>query len=143
MRQIRLRTVLLATLAYVIIGLATPALAAAASSAGGVKGWRLAAWILSIVVFLVHANAARRRGTERRSAALEVGLAVALSALVLAAAGPVRTHWNETDRRSAVVLSLFLWPLLTGVPACAFAWLVGYALDRMTKRPQSPPSGLA
>lgn len=127
--------VLVATLAYVTIGLATAALAGAASSVGGVKAWRVAAWMLSIVVFLMHIYTARHRGAGRRSAALEVAAAVALSAFILALAGPVRSHWNDTNRRNVVALSLFLWPVLTGVPAFGVAWLAELVLDRWRSDP--------
>lgn len=143
MRRIKLRAVLLATLAYVVIGLATAALAGAASSVAGGKAWRLAAWVLSLVVFLAHIVVARRHGTKRRSAAIEVAVAVAFGAFLLALAGPVRRHWSDPNRRNVVALSLFLWPVLTGVPAFGIAWLGESVLDRMRGRAPSSRSGVA
>jgi hypothetical protein len=131
MHRIRRWTVLLASVAYVVIGVGTAALAGIATSPAGVKGWRLAAWLLSLAVFGIHVASARRRPGGRSSAALEVALAVALGAFGVAALGPVRSHWGEPHLMRVALLSLIAWPLLTGVPAFGAALVAGYLIDRI------------
>lgn len=132
MRYTRLGILLIASAGYVIVGTATAALAALASSPTGVKGWRLAAWLLSLGIFSAHIVGERRRESRRVSAAASVAVAVALGAFVLAAVGPFRTHFNDASRLKLAVLSLVAWPLLTGIPAFLVAVLVNFVLDRVS-----------
>ena len=132
MRQNRVRTLLLAATAYVIVGTATAALAGAASSPSGVKAWRLAAWLLSLGIFGVHIAIERRRQLSSISIATSAALAVALGACIVAALGPFRSHWSDPSRLKLALLSLVAWPLLTGIPAFAVALLVVSVLDRVS-----------
>lgn len=129
MRRLRVSTLLLASTAYVVVGIGTAMLAGTASSLGGVKGWRATAWLLSLVVFLVHLAVERRRAEGRRSVAAHVALAVALGAFGVAALGPLRAHWAEPARFRLALLSIVAWPLLTGVPAFFAAFVMGALLD--------------
>ena len=61
MRQRTGWTILLASVAYVVVGIGTSMLAGAAVSRTGVQAWRLAAWLLSLVVFGVHLASEHRR----------------------------------------------------------------------------------
>ena len=140
MRQIRVHTLLLASAAYVVVGIATAALAGTASSPTGVKAWRLAAWLLSLGIFVAHIVSERRRQLSRTSAATSVALAVALGAFVVAALGPFRSHWSDPSRLKLAMLSLVAWPLLTGIPAFALALFVNLVLDRL---PAISPSSAA
>jgi len=130
MRARGVGTVLLAGAAYVLVGTGTATLAGLASSAAAVKGWRLAAWLLSLAVFALHFALERHRRARRLRVAARVALAVAVGALGVAALGPIRTHWGEPSRPKLVVLSLVAWPILTGVPAFVVALLAGLLLDR-------------
>jgi len=130
MRPIRLRTVLLASAAYIVVGIATAALAGMASSPSGVKAWRLAAWLLSLAIFGVQIAIERRRRLGRVSVAVSVALAVAIGAFVLAALGPLRSHWGDPSRLKLALLSLVAWPVLTGIPAFLVALTAGFFLDR-------------
>ncbi|MDE3152034.1 MAG: hypothetical protein KGL93_07275 [Gemmatimonadota bacterium] len=130
MRQVKAWTVVLASVAYVIVGMGTATLARAASSPAGVKAWRLAAWLFSLAVFGIHLAIERGRGGRRLSVAIHVACAVALGACALAALGPVRGHWGEPHFLKLTALSLVAWPILTGVPAFAVALVVGVVLDR-------------
>lgn len=136
-------TVLLAGAAYVLVGTTTAMLAGHASSSVTVKGWRVAAWLLSLAVFGIHFAVERGRGERRVSVAVQVALAVAIGALGLAALGPVRTHWGEPARLKLVALSLLLWPILTGTPAFVAALLGGFVLDRAAGRIQQSRSRAA
>lgn len=140
MRYPRLGILLIASAGYVIVGTATAALAAMASSPTGVKGWRLAAWLLSLVIFSAHLAGERRREVRRVSVATSVAVAVALGAFVLAALGPFRSHLNDSSRLKLALLSLAAWPLLTGVPAFAVALFASFVLDRISFGGSSAPS---
>jgi hypothetical protein len=137
-RQSAVRTVLLASIAYVAVGVATAALAGAASSSAGVKGWRLTAWLVSLAVFSIHLAIERYRHVPHSSAALRVALAVALGAFGVAALGPLRSHWGEPQLVKMAALSLVLWPVLTGVPAFGVALVGGHVVDRLTGRTRTP-----
>lgn len=140
MRNTRLGILLIASAGYVLIGTATAALAAMASSPEGVKGWRLAAWLSSLVIFSAHLAGERRREFRRVSVATSVAVAVAIGAFVLAALGPFRTHLNDSSRLKLAMLSLVAWPLLTGVPAFVVALFANLVLDRISSGSSSAPS---
>ena len=144
MRQIRVWTIVLASVAYVVVGIGTAMLAGAASAPTGVKGWRLAAWLLSLAVFGVHLAIERGRHEQRPGAARQiawrVALAVALGALGAAALGPMRSHWGEPHMLRLAILSLIAWPVLTGVPAFAVAWVIVLVLDRLGVRSRASRS---
>ena len=124
--------ILLAGLLYAAIGVGTAALSGMASSPAGVRAWRYAAWLLSGSVFLWHIMAARPRRGNFVGAAAQVALGVALGALLLAALGPVRAHWGGANRGRLVLLSIVLWPLLTGLPAFLVALGAEYLIGRMS-----------
>jgi hypothetical protein len=115
-------------IAYLVIGLATASLAGAAASAQGRTGWRLAAWVISAVVFAGHVAYERLRlRTPAASASFHAALAVALGAFGLAAAATVHAAAGAgADRRYG--LALILWPLATAVPAFAAAVVLSLAL---------------
>jgi hypothetical protein len=133
-------SVFLASVAYVVVGMGTAALAGAASSPPAVKAWRLAAWLLSLAIFAIHLLVERRRSGRRLRAAGQVALAVALGALALAALGPVRKHFGEPHPLNLIMLSLVAWPVLAGVPAFVVALVIGVALDRGTSSTDGSPS---
>jgi hypothetical protein len=125
-RQHPLRLLLGVALAYLVVGLSTAYLARSASSIALRTVWRLAAWAVSLVLFVGQLLYERFRWRSSvRRAALHAALAVALGAFGLAAAGPVRSHWGAPDRWRAALLSLVLWPIVTGVPAFCVALVAG------------------
>ena len=140
MRHARPWTVLLASIAYVVVGVGAAILAGVASSPTGVKAWRLTAWLLSLIVFAVHFAVERHRDERRRRVAVRVAVAVALGAFGVALAGPVRSHWDEAHLPRLMVLSLVAWPVLTGAPAFVVALLAGFVRDRVTTGAQPSQS---
>jgi hypothetical protein len=134
MRHVSAWMLLMAGVAYFLVGAGTSMLAGMASSPGAVKGWRLVAWLLSLGVFGVHFARERRHQDRALAVAVRVALAVAIGALGLAAFGPLRTHWGEPSRLKLAVLSLVAWPLLTGVPAFFVALIGGLVLDHLRAR---------
>ena len=130
-----MRNAIVAAVAYALVGITTAALAGAAGSPAGTKGWRLAGWVLSLAVFLAHVVASRRRSTSSPlRAAARVALAVAIAALVLAIVGPVRGHWGEPSTGRVVLLSVVVWPLMTGLPGFVVAYAAGRLFDRIARR---------
>lgn len=127
-------TILLAGIAYVVIGVGTAALAGVAAAPAGVKGWRLAAWVLSLAVFGIQLVIERHRRALPRTIAARVALAVAFGAIGVAALGPVRSHWGEPHRLKLALPSLVAWPIITGVPAFVAALTIAYGFDRLTRR---------
>ena len=132
--QTWLRSVLVTGLAYAVIGVVTAGLAQSTSTAQG-RIWRLCAWLLSLIAFASHLAWERlRAGAPTLTAARRVAGAVALGAFALAAAGPARAHWSANDFWRIAVLSLALWPVLTGVPAFLAALVGGSILGRLFER---------
>jgi xanthine/uracil permease len=133
-------SIILAAIAYVVIGVGAAALAGAAASKPATTAWRLTAWVLSIVVFGIHLGHSRlRRRVSLRTSAFQVAVAVALGAFVLAAVGPVRTHWGRNDTARVALLSLAAWPIMTGLPAFIAALVGGYLIERTARRsPETP-----
>lgn len=126
----RTATVLLAGVAYVVVGAGTAALARIASSSASGKTWRLAAWLLSLAIFAIHFFIERNRRLRPSSVAARVAIAVAIGAIGVAVLGPVRAHWGEAGRLKLALLSIVAWPVITGVPAFVVALMGGLALER-------------
>lgn len=143
MRRPHSWTLLFAAAAYVVASSATAVLSGVASSPTTVKAWRLAAWLLSLVVFIAHLAVERRRRLRSVSVARYVSGAVALGAMGVAALGPLRAHWGEPDRIRLALLSIVAWPILTGVPAFLVALTIGLVLDRVAQRPSDSSSRVA
>jgi hypothetical protein len=143
MRQIGTWMLLMASVGYFLVGAGTAVLAGMASSPGAVKGWRVAAWLLSLGVFGVHFASERRRHSRALAVAARVALGVAIGAMALAAFGPLRTHWGEPSRLKLAFLSVVAWPLLTGVPAFLVALIGGRVLDHMRARAEVSASRVA
>jgi hypothetical protein len=130
-----IRPMLLVAIVYAVVGIVTAALAGAAPSPQMRTVWRLAAWLLSLVAFASHIAYERfRLRSGVRATATHVAAAVALGAFLLAAAGPVRSHWGAADFWRVSVLSLPLWPILTGAPAFLAALVAGAVLRRLGRR---------
>lgn len=115
----RLRAVLLAGLLYLVIGLGTAALARQGGAA-----WRIAAWLLSAIVFATHIGyELSRLRSSPTTTAFHAALGVALGALGLAAAATIRAV-TTGNYRSAFLLALVAWPLMTGIAAFVAAWVM-------------------
>ena len=132
---------LLVAIIYPVVGIVTAELARLAPSAQFRTAWRLAAWLLSLVVFVGHIfyEHVRLRSAVKRIAEHSAA-AVALGAFVLAAFGPVRSHWGAPDFWRTSLLSLPLWPILTGVPAFVVALAAAAILRRFMEPDRSVTS---
>jgi len=130
MRQIRVWTSLLAGAGYIVASTTPPVVAGMSPRPLPAQWWRIAAWVLSLVVFAWHLAAERRLRTQPFRAAMYVAFAVALGAAGVAALGPLRAHWGEPTRLRLILLSVVAWPLLTGIPAFLVALLGRVLLDR-------------
>lgn len=131
------RTVIPFAVTYVVIGIATVALATSAASVQVRTTWRAAAWGASLLVFGVQIAVERIRFVHATlRTALHASAAVALAALVLAAAGPVRSHWGTATQQRALI-ALVVWPALTGLLSFVVAFGAGAALGRVLGRARS------
>jgi len=129
-----IRSTLVVAIVYAVIGVVTADLSGSASTPQMRTAWRLAAWLLSFVAFaghLVHEEVRLRSAV--RSAAGHAAAAVALGAFLLAAVGPVLSHWGAADFLRTSLLSLGLWPILAGVPAFLVALVAGSTLRRLVR----------
>jgi hypothetical protein len=118
-------------LAYFLIGVSTAALSRGAASGRMGHLWRLAAWLLSAIVFAAHIwYESRRRDAPPKPTAWHAALAVALGGFLLAAASAAHALSAGTGRLGAYGIALVAWPVLVGVPAFLVALVAGFALRR-------------
>ena len=94
--------------------------------------WRLAAWIVSGVVFAAHISYEQLGlGSSVRATALHAALAAALGGFGLAAAATVRALSSGSGRLVLHAISLVAWPLLVAVPAFLVALAAAAVVARV------------
>jgi len=99
-----------------------------------VRTWRLAAWVISAVVYTAHiAYEQVRLANPSRATALHTALAAAIGAFGLAVAANVHEVWVGSSYRRSLALALVAWPALTAIPAFLVALLVTAALARIRR----------
>jgi hypothetical protein len=123
-----LPAVVLLGLGYALVGnvFAVPAAHA--------QAWRLAAWIVSAIGYAAHIVYERCwLQNAPGSAALHVALAVALGAFGLAVGANVHSLFaaSPSAHRQLLLLSLVIWPVLTGLPAFLVAFVLNVVLARV------------
>jgi hypothetical protein len=127
-RQAWFRAALLVGVVYLLVGrlFALPAT--------HLRGWRLAAWVVSGAAYAAHIGYEHfRLRTSPRVTALHVALAVVIGAFGLAVTGMIHSLSSASAIRPAWLLALVLWPAVTAVPAFLVALLVGAALARLPR----------
>jgi hypothetical protein len=101
--------------------------------AAHIRVWRLAAWVVSAVVYAAHI--AYERFTVRSAtaqAAMHVALGVALGAFGLAVGANIHSLSVGSSARQHTLLlaALVTWPLITSVPSFVIALSVSAVLRR-------------
>ena len=121
---------LLAGVAYLIVSLCFGTLAGWASSDQSRFGWRLAAWIVSFVIYACHISYdyLKLQNTPLISS-LDVAAGVALGGFLLAVAAIVHALSTGSGNLSLLLLALLVFPLITGLPAFVIGF-VGTSLRR-------------
>jgi hypothetical protein len=119
---------LLAGTVYLIIGVGFAQL-----SVPSVFLWRLAAWMVSAVVYAVHIGFEHFRiRSSPRSTAQHVAFGAAVGAFGLAAAAIVHSLLTSTGNLRLLCLALLIWPLITGVPAFVVAFVLTVVCQALT-----------
>ena len=122
------RAVLLVGVTYLAVGIIFATLAGWAASHQIRAAWRLAAWLISAVVFGVHVGYEQLQlRSSPRTTALHASLAVALGAGALAVAAIVHAHGVAGYAR---YLAFLVWPVLSGLPAFVVALTAATVLAR-------------
>jgi hypothetical protein len=100
-----------------------------------VRMWRLAAWIISAVLYAAHIGYEhfRVRNSRPATSALHTAMAVAVGAFGLAVAANFHEVWVASSYRRSLALALVAWPVLTGLPAFLVALIAAYGLA-LTRR---------
>lgn len=121
-----IRATLLAGLAYLLIGRLFP------QPAEHREAWRLAAWLVSGVVYGAHIwyEHSRLRNAPLTTA-VHVAAGVALGGFALAVAAIIHSFSTPAGFRTSWVLALVLWPALTGIPAFVGALVAATLLRRL------------
>lgn len=128
-RQQWLRRVILVGVLYAAVGLASSAVAGAATSNQMQFFWRLSAFVISGVVFAAHlAYEHFRLCNAAWPTAWHASVAVAFGGFVLALAANIHDLGTPSGYRPRMLIALVAWPLLTGVPAFIVALVVAAGL---------------
>jgi len=123
------RIALIAAAVYAAIGLWFPN---PRDPSQGQFAWRLAAWIVSGVVFAAHISFEQLGlGTSVRATALHAALGAAIGAFVLAAVAAGRAWLHGTGRLVLHAIALVAWPLITAIPAFLVALAAAAVLSRV------------
>ena len=124
-----MRPIILAGVLYLLIGRVF------AIPTSHAQAWRLAAWLVSGIVFTAHlAYEQFKLRHIPRVTATHVALAVALGAFALAVAGGIRSLWVASVLRPSWFLALILWPAVTAIPAFCVALVAAAVLSRLVRR---------
>jgi len=127
-----IRAVLLVGVTYLAVGIIFATLAGGAASNQIRAAWRLAAWLISAVVFGVHVGYEQLQlRSSPRTTALHASLAVALGALALAVAAILHAQAVAGHAR---YLAFLVWPVLSGLPAFVVALAVAAVLARAGRK---------
>ena len=124
------RAALLVGVLYFVIGIVFAVQPAHIS----VRAWRLAAWVISAVVFgtqVLYEHSRLRQ--PPRSTAWHAGLAVAIGAFALAVSGAVRTLMVTSTLQATWLLALLVWPVAIGLPAFGVALVATVVLTRLSR----------
>ena len=94
--------------------------------------WRLAAWLICAVAFVIHLGLEhfRFRNPPLRTA-LHTSLSVAIGAFGLATAANIHALRTATGNQRLLALALVIWPLITGLPAFVAALVAAAVLARL------------
>jgi hypothetical protein len=97
--------------------------------------WRLAAWVLFAGAFALHIGIEhfKFRNTPRTTA-LHAGAGMALGAFAIAVAANVHAYRFGTGNRASIALALVIWPLMSGLPAFAVAWVSATVLNKLQRK---------
>ena len=111
-------TALLAAVVYPAVGIGF-AILDSSSGPAQIHFWRLAAWVVSALVFGAHLlHEQRTRSAAPLQVAAHVSAGVALGAFLLAVWVLLQGHLSGARTQSPLApLALILFPLLTGIPA--------------------------
>ena len=99
------------------------------------KAWRLAAWLVSGLLFAAHiAFEHFRLRHPPRTMAFHTAVAVAIGALGLAIAGMIHSLSTTPGLRPTWILALIGFPAVTAIPAFFAALVAGSLLSRVAGR---------
>ena len=105
--------------------------------AGHARAWRLAAWIVSGVAYVIHVGYERCwLRNSSLSCALHVALGAALGALGLAIGAIVHSLsvTTSSQHQRLLFIALVAWPVITGVPAFVVGLGASGVLGRLSGR---------
>lgn len=120
---------------YLAVSLASSTLAGAAASSQMGFFWRLAAFVVSAVVFVVHVAFEHvRLRSPARQTAWHASVAVGFGGFLLALVANLHDLTSASGYRLRMLIALAAWPLLTAVPAYVVALAVAAVLGARRSR---------
>ena len=141
-RQHWFRAVILFAIIYIIIGIVFPVLAGSSSSTGTRNLWRWAAFLISVVVFVLNIRYEHHRlNNLPSSTALHVSIGVAIAAFILALLAYIRGFFTDSGSHNLVLYALVVWPFITGVPAFLISLAAATFLSRKKTKDKTDEKG--
>ncbi len=132
-------TAMLVGALYLIISLASAALAKAAPSGPMRFGWRLSAYVVAAVVFVAQlAHERLRLRNPVRASAWHAAAAAAFGGFAVAASANLHDLALASGHRPRMLIALVAWPLLAAVPAFVVGLVVAAGLRPAHPRPSIP-----
>lgn len=122
------RGVLIAGIVYFVVGRVF------AWPTAHVPAWRLAAWLVSGIVFALHIGYERIKVQHSpRSTAFNTAVAVGVGAFLLAVAGMINAMASRSSIQATWYLALVAWPVFTAIPAFLVALIAATVHSRLRK----------
>ena len=101
-----------------------------------VQAWRLAAWAVSGIIYATHIWLEHdRRRSSPLVTATHVAVGAAIGGFLLAVAGMIHSLSTTPTIRPIWLLSLVLWPAITGLPGFVGAFVAAKVLPRRSDGP--------
>jgi hypothetical protein len=135
-RQSWFRVVVFIGALYALVGITF------ALPASHARAWRLAAWMVSGAVYVVHLGFERfRLRNSSLISALRAALAAALGALGLAVGAIIHSFSvrSPAQHQRLLLVALLAWPVITGVPAFLVGLGVSGLLANWSRRARVGP----
>jgi hypothetical protein len=134
-RKVETRAIVIVGLAYASIGVGLGYLAGIQNSEQRVFAVRLSAWIVSAALFTGHFLYQHfRLRSSSLITALNVSLAVAIGAFLLAVGAIANTLIRGQGNIGRLALALVLWPLMTSIPALVVSFISAKILALVQSR---------
>ncbi len=134
-KQSWLKVMILSSTLYLLIGIIFPLFSKSLSPREIPNLWRLLSFLTSAFVYGIHIGYEHSRlHNTPLQIAFHTSLAVALGAIVLAGFINIEALWANPGNHNSLLTAIFLWPLITGVPAFIVAVIIAIGIAKIKNK---------